>query len=212
MNVQSRPVPALALLACSVSALAACSFEPTVLESRSSADGGLTDAVEAPGPDASPDSGGGPADAGNPVPDAATCPDICDSCELETSICQIDCSGNLCPEGTDVACPEGWTCSIACTGSNACRHGAVTCVGDCEITCEGSKACERTPVTCSGPSCAVQCLGKDACRHEPVNCNATTCDLTCDGNNACDDSVCCSGDDCGDSCVASGEDACECDD
>jgi hypothetical protein len=186
-----------------LASLAGCQFDPS-----GSAMGETLDASVGADAEAEAVDGGRDSDA-SPSSDAGLCPAMCDSCDLVTQTCEVDCSGSSCDTGVSVLCPIGWTCEISCTGNGAC-NGGVTCSGDCEITCDGNGACETGAVTCSGAACVVECDGVDTCDNA-VRCNAASCDITCTGDGACEDlGVCCDGDDCGGSCSSSNGGSCDC--
>ena len=92
----------------------------------------------------------------------AACPSPCNSCDMSSMTCNINCSSGSCG---GVHCPDGYNCTIMCTGNNACNS-----------------------VDCSdGTSCAISCIGNQACRH--VDCGNARCMITC-GANGCNNVDC----------------------
>ena len=108
------------------------------------------------------------------------CPEICNAgCNKGQMTCAISCgNGTLC-DG-EIACPEGWDCTIDCaTGSCDmihCRPGA-----DCTINCVGGGACGD--IECGDGDCTILCNGGGACGN--IDCNDSKCDVTCSGGGAC---------------------------
>ena len=129
---------------------------------------------------------------------AGACPAVC-SGGCEEGICTIDCGG----EGaciTEVRCPAGWPCRIACGGSRACTAatfdgsnasslsvvcaGGESCVaadmicptsGDCGVLCGGAMSCVSFSLACGPGRCAADC----------TDANATSFEQTCNGSGCC---------------------------
>jgi hypothetical protein len=191
--------------------LAGCRFEPTGLTIQGTSPDQSAGASDLAQPDLSNIPYG--TDAAvmpdqKSVPDLLLCPAACTSCSGNT--CVVDCSDSKCSSGTSLLCPTGWSCRIDCTGTGACRNGAVSCSGNCEIVCSGTAACEYGGVSCSGAACKVTCDGTDACDNG-VRCNALVCSVSCSGTAACEDrGVCCNGASCGNACTATAGGSCVC--
>src|SRR5690606_24442651 len=83
-----------------------------------------------------------------------------------------------------VVCPEGWPCTVTCSGQNACRATTITCAPDhaCEVSCEALAACRDSAVVCGAGTCDVHCVGNanDVCRNFTVECGPADTTLVCD--------------------------------
>lgn len=111
------------------------------------------------------------------------CPPQCTSCSTSTHTCKIDCAVTSC--NSQVVCPPGWNCDVACSVANSCRSG-VTCPAQgnsCNITCSGTGSCRS--LECGTGKCDVACTGSMSCRG--VNCgNSCGCDVKCGAGASCE--------------------------
>ena len=123
--------------------------------------------------------------APEPVLGEGECPAACTSCD--GGRCLVDCGTTDC-SNTDVTCPEGWPCDIACTVADACKRGDLSCATDrdCTVTCQGVEACMNAMIVCGAGTCAVTCSADDnTCRKLDVVCGPADSTLTCaSANNA----------------------------
>src|SRR5690606_12561894 len=111
----------------------------------------------------------------------------------------------------EIRCPDGFDCTISCSGADSCA-GPVVCPVDgaesCEVQC-GQDAC-KAGVECHATSCTVECgaggcsnrnggsravhggatnftvncSGDGSC-HGGIDCNAVNCNLSCNGSGSC---------------------------
>jgi len=117
-----------------------------------------------------------------PHADAAVCPSVCTSCNLDQKSCTIDCALNGGCK-TQVICPLGFSCDVRCSGDGACASG-VSCTGStsCKITCSGTQSCRN--LSCGLGPCNVACTGNASC--DQVNCGlACACDVSCSATSLC---------------------------
>jgi hypothetical protein len=126
-----------------------------------------------------------PADSGvpdTPHSDAAVCPSVCTSCNLDQRSCTIDCALNGgCKQ--QVNCPLGFSCDVQCSRDSACSNG-VSCAGStsCKVTCSGTQSCRN--VSCGLGACAISCTGSASC--DGLTCGSScACDVTCNGIALC---------------------------
>ena len=126
-----------------------------------------------------------PDDAGipdGPHADAAVCPSVCTSCNLDQKSCTIDCALNGGCK-TQVICPLGFSCDVQCSRDGACGSG-VNCTGStsCKITCSGTQSCRN--LSCGLGACAISCTGSQSCGE--VSCGSScACDVSCSGIALC---------------------------
>lgn len=120
-----------------------------------------------------------------PVLGEGECPAVCTRCD--GGRCLVDCGTTDC-SNTDVTCPEGWPCDIACTSADACKRADLSCAidHDCTVTCEGVEACLNATIVCGAGTCAVTCGSQeDACHKLEVVCGPADSTITCaSANNA----------------------------
>lgn len=118
------------------------------------------------------------------------CPAACDSCNVSMKTCAINCGqgGTVCGS---VSCPDGYACTITCSGTNSC--GAVNCAdaASCVVNCSGGNmnnpACSN--VQCGDGPCNVKCLTDQAC--DVVDCNnSCKCDVACTLGLSCETATC----------------------
>lgn len=136
---------------------------------------GMPDANNPPGKDASVD-----------APPTGDCPPECTSCDKQAQQCKIDCQVADC--SSQVACPAGWHCDIACNRTNSCRNG-INCLSaaSCTIECSGDSACRN--VACGTGRCNIQCSGMNSCRS--ISCGQScACDIQCDNAASCETIIC----------------------
>lgn len=137
---------------------------------------------------------GGPIDGGPDQPDAGTppdalfCPSQCTSCKQETMQCQVDCAVSPATCNSPIVCPEGWSCNIVCSPSNACRAGIDCRAGKaCTVDCAGTSTCRN--VLCGEGPCDVTCSGFDSCRG--IQCgDSCACDVECQDPARCEAVFC----------------------
>lgn len=123
------------------------------------------------------------------APDGVTCPAQCTSCRPERMECVIDCATTSC--NNTVVCPTGWSCNIACSGSNSCTSG-IDCSNatSCTIACSGIGSCRD--LQCGTGKCTVGCTGKGSCRDMDCS-DSCACDISCTGGTqgaSCEGNVC----------------------
>ena len=127
------------------------------------------------------------------------CPSACTSCDKGAMTCLIDCSGGSCG---GVHCPDGFACTINCTGNGACNNVDCTDGTGCQITCLGNQACKR--IDCGAAKCEVMC--------GPNGCNNLDCSSSCQCDVICPNGTCGTSCPMGDStlCTQSGSDDTAC--
>lgn len=136
--------------------------------------GGTVDAPKSDGPAIDGTPGDGPMN---------NCPPQCTSCDQGSHTCKIDCAVTSC--NSQVVCPTGWNCDVACTVSNSCRSGVKCPAGanSCNITCSGTGSCRS--LECGTGKCDVACTGSMSCRG--VDCgNSCGCDVKCGPGATCE--------------------------
>ena len=110
------------------------------------------------------------------------CPDECDSCDQDNTVCIIECEevGECL---ASVVCPSGMPCIVECGDGNC--TGGVDCrnASECEITCSGTGSCTGQIVCGAGP-CDVDCDGFGSCSGG-VNCSASCACVTSCSDDAC---------------------------
>jgi hypothetical protein len=124
------------------------------------------------------------------VPD---CPDICDYCLDQNSVCVIDClEPGKCP--LTVLCPSGTDCNVQC-GDGSCT-GGVDCrnARECAITCSGSDSCAGQ-IQCGSERCEVECSGANSCLFG-VNCSSSCACVTSCATDTCSPLHSCPGNNC----------------
>lgn len=105
--------------------------------------------------------------------------------------CGADPGGSLtvhnCPQSnpcTTYTCPAGGPCAVSCDGNSACNGATINCPDgyDCTVTCSGgNNVCANAVVNCNGASnCDVNCSSDNkACTGMQVNCGIGACSGTC---------------------------------
>jgi len=75
--------------------------------------------------------------------------------------CAVTCDGNGACANATIDCPDGYDCTINCTGgNNVCSAAIINCNGasNCDITCSGDNgACGATQVNCGNGKCTGTC-------------------------------------------------------
>lgn len=145
--------------------------------------------------------GGGAAPIACPTPRATQdshCPEVCDECLEDASVCVIACDAEKSCKAETVVCPPGMDCRISCDGESACQSATIACSAGyaCEIECSGRNACTRASVACGeAASCALRCSDDVAvCAQTELSCGVGAC--SCSAGDASDPIQ-----DCGASCA-----------
>ena len=112
------------------------------------------------------------------------CPDDCTSCDENARTCNVDCTTDERCADT-ITCPSGWTCTITCTGDNACDDVQCNSGSRCDIACSGTGACEQ--IDCDNAcqcdlACAAGACNGFSCPTRGNGANQVTC--TEDGTTA----------------------------
>jgi hypothetical protein len=121
-------------------------------------------------------------------PDALVCPSQCTSCRVDRLECRVDCSVSPATCNIKITCPEGWNCTVLCSGQNSCRSGIDCTAGkSCNIECSGTQSCRD--IECGAGPCTTACTGSQSCRN--VDCNdSCKCDVTCANAASCEGLTC----------------------
>lgn len=128
--------------------------------------------------------GGAPTDACDAAPSApgGSCPPECTAgCEAAT--CSIACSGEEACEEESLLCPAGFDCQIVCAGEKACEKATLFCPVNhaCTVACEGDEACKNAIIIGGAGSLSLTCGEEGACKGAKVACGHGPCTAHCSG-------------------------------
>ncbi|MBI4700469.1 MAG: hypothetical protein HY744_04760 [Deltaproteobacteria bacterium] len=129
---------------------------------------------------------------GEAVEPSQQCPGGCPpagvpgSCGSKT--CTITCSGSQACKDKTITCPPGQDCVVKCTGSQACKGATIKCpeLHKCSVSCEFANAqdqsCQGATISCSAQGpCSLTCGASQACKDTKLVCGNNACSATCQG-------------------------------
>lgn len=135
------------------------------------------------------DGGALPLSCGVPnAPTARDCPEECDACSADNSVCMFQCHEDTGCKGREIVCPAGLDCRVECAGEASCQDASVSCSTGyaCEVLCSGSDGCKRLKLDCGeAASCDLSCTeSPNACWHAQLQCGEGACGCSTEGGDA----------------------------